>query len=84
MKKVKTVKTQIEQAKLESGIQVDKLAEWSAGVEVKQAEADKEITDLSKTLVQINYKTSPEAKKNAKRSWPREIKTNNCSLNVHN
>ena len=63
MKKVKSVKTQIEQAKLGSGVQVDELAEWSAGVEVKQAAADEEITYLSKTLVQINYKTGPQAKK---------------------
>ena len=36
MKKVQTIKTQIEQAKLESGIQVDELAEWSAGVEANK------------------------------------------------
>ena len=35
VKKVESVKTQIEQAKLESGVQVDELAEWSAGVEAQ-------------------------------------------------
>lgn len=30
VKKVENVKTQIEQAKVESGVQVDELAEWSA------------------------------------------------------
>ena len=54
MKKVESVKTQIEQAKLESGVQVDELAEWSAGVEAQQATADEEITYLSETLIQIN------------------------------
>ena len=39
------------------------VAEWSAGVEVKQATADEEITYLSETLIQINYKTSLQAKK---------------------
>ena len=63
VKKVESVKTQIEQEKLESGVQVDELAEWSAGVEAQQATADEEITYLSETLIQINYKTSLQAKK---------------------
>lgn len=37
MKRVEGVKTQIEKAKLESGVQVDKLAEQSTGVEAQQA-----------------------------------------------
>ena len=44
VKKVESVKTQIEQAKLEGGAQVDELTEWSAGVEAQQATADEEIT----------------------------------------
>ena len=54
---------QIEQVKLESGVQVDELAKWSTGFEAQQAMVDEEITYLSQTLVQINYKTSLEAKK---------------------
>ena len=63
VKKVESVKTQIEQAKLESGVQVDELAEWSTGVEAQKATADEEIMYLLETLIQINYKTSPQAKK---------------------
>ena len=63
VKRIESVKTQIEQAKLESGVQVDELPKWSAGVEAQQATADEEITYLSQTLVQINYKASLEAKK---------------------
>ena len=63
VKRIESVKTQIEQAKLESGVQVDELAKWSAGVEAQQATVDEEITYLSQTLVQINYKASLEAKK---------------------
>ena len=63
VKKVEGVKTQIQQAKLESGIQVDELAKWSAGIEAQQEMADKEIKHLSERLVQINYKTSLQAKK---------------------
>lgn len=63
VKKVESVKTQIEQAKVESGVEVGKLAEWSAGVEAKQAMADEEIKYLLETLVQIDYKTSLQAKK---------------------
>ena len=54
--------------KLESGVQVDELAKWSAGFEAQQAMVDEEITYLSQTLVQINYKTSLEAKK-----WEEEL-----------
>ena len=63
VKKVESVKTQIEQAKLESGVAVDELTKWSDGVEAQQETADEEITYLSETLVQINYKTSLQAKK---------------------
>ena len=63
VKKVQSVKTQIEQAKVESGVEVGVLAEWSAGVEAHQATADEEIKYLSETLVQIDYKTSLQAKK---------------------
>ena len=63
MKRIGIVKTQIEQAKLESGVQVDELAKWSAEVEAQQAMVDEEITYLSQTLVQINSKASLEAKK---------------------
>ena len=63
MKKVESVTTKTEQAKLESGIQVDKLTEWSAAVESQQETADEEITHLSDRLVQINYKTRMQAKK---------------------
>ena len=63
MKLFESEKTQIEQAKLESGVQVDELAEWSAGVEAQQATADEEITYLSEKLIQINYKASLQAKK---------------------
>ena len=63
VKRIESVKTQIEQAKLESGVQVDELAKWIAGVETQQATVDEEITYLSQTLVQINYKASLEAKK---------------------
>lgn len=62
VKKTENVKTQIEQAKLESGIQVDELAEWSAGVEEQQATADEEITHLLEKLAQVNFKTSLQAK----------------------
>ena len=54
--------------KLESGVQVDELAKWSAGFEAQQAMVDEEITYLSQTLVQINYKASLEAKK-----WEEEL-----------
>ena len=63
VKKVESVKTQIEQAKVESGVEVSELAEWSAGVEAQQATADEEIKYLSETLVQIDYKTRLQAKK---------------------
>ena len=63
VKRIESVKPQIEQAKLESGVQVDELAKWSAGVKVQQATVDKEITYLSQALAQINYKASLEAKK---------------------
>ena len=79
VKKVESVKTQIEQAKVESGVQVDELAKWSAGVEAQQATADKEIKYLSETLVQINYKTSLEGKKCEEEL----VETNNFSLSVH-
>ena len=62
VKKVESVKTKIEQAKLESGVQVDELTEWSAGVEAQQETADEEITHLSDSLVQMNYKTRMQAK----------------------
>ena len=59
--------------KLESGVQVDELAKWSTGFEAQQAMVDEQITYLSQTLVQINYKASLEAKKweeeLAKREW---------------
>ena len=62
VKKIESVKTKIEQAKLESGVQVDELTEWSAGVEAQQETADEEITHLSERLVQMNYKTRMHAK----------------------
>ena len=40
VKKVQSVKTQIEQAKLESGVAVDELTKWSDGVEAQQETAD--------------------------------------------
>ncbi|KAL9967213.1 hypothetical protein ACROYT_G025391 [Oculina patagonica] len=46
-----------------SGIAVDELTKWSNGVEAQQETDDKEITHLSETLAQINYKTSLQAKK---------------------
>ena len=63
VKKVGSVKTQIEEAKLESGVAVDELSKWSDGVEAQQETAGEEIKYLSETLVQINYKTSLQAKK---------------------
>ena len=63
VKRIESVKTQIEQAKLESGVHVDELPKWSAGVEAQQATVDKEITYLSQALVEIKYKASLEAKK---------------------
>ena len=63
MKEVKSIKAQIEHAKLESGIQVDELAEWSAGLEAQQEKANEEIKYLSETLIQINYKTSLQVTK---------------------
>ena len=63
VKRIESVKTQIEQAKLESGVQVDELLKWSAGVEAQQATVDEEITYLSQALVEIKYKASLEAKK---------------------
>ena len=85
VKKVESVKTQIEQAKLESGVQVDELAEWSPGVEAQQATADEEITYLSETLIQINYKTSLQAKKCEEElaERDRDKLRDNCSLSVH-
>ena len=62
VKKIENVKTQIEQAKLESGVRVYELAEWSAGVEEQQTTADEEITHLSEKLAQVNFKTSLQAK----------------------
>ena len=62
VKKIESVKTKIEQAKLERGVQVDELTEWSAGVEAQQETADEEITHLSERLVQMNYKTRMQAK----------------------
>ena len=82
VKKIENVKTQIEQAKLESGVQVDELAEWSAGVEEQQATADEEITHLSEKLAQVNFKQVYKRRK-AKRNSPRELETSNCSSNVH-
>ena len=79
VKKVESIKTQIEQARLESGIQVDELAEWSAGVETQQATADEEITYLSEKLIEINITKQAWKRRNAKKSWPREIETNNCN-----
>lgn len=46
VKKVESIKTKIEQAKLESGVQVDELTKWSAAVEAQQETADEEITHL--------------------------------------
>ena len=46
-----------------SGVEVGVLAKWSAGVEAQQAKTDEEIKYLSETLVQIDYKTSLQAKK---------------------
>ena len=51
MKKVESVKMQIEQAKVEGGAEVGELAEWSAGVEAQQATADEKIKYLLETLV---------------------------------
>ena len=48
---------------MESGVEVGELAEWSTGVEAQQATADKEIKYFSEPLVQIDYKTSLQAKK---------------------
>ena len=62
VKKIESVKTKIEQAKLESGVQVDELTKWNAGVEAQQETADEEITHLSEKLVQMNYKTRMQAK----------------------
>ena len=62
VKTIESVKTKIEQAKLESGVQVDELTEWSAGVEEQQETADEEITHLSEKLVEMNYKTRMQAK----------------------
>ena len=62
VKRVESVKTKIEQAKLESGVQVDELTEWSAAVEAQQETAEEEITHLSDRLVQMNYKTRMQAK----------------------
>ena len=62
VKKVESVKTKIEQAKLESGVQVDELTKRSAAVEAQQETADEEITHLSERLVQMNYKTRMQAK----------------------
>lgn len=62
VKKVESVKTRIEQAKLESGVQVDELTKWSAAVEAQQETADEEITHLSERHVQMNYKTRMQAK----------------------
>ena len=62
VKKAESVKTKIEQAKLESGVQVDELTEWSPGVEAQQETADEEITHLSHRLVQMNYKTRMQTK----------------------
>ena len=42
VKRIESVKTQIEQEKLESGIQVDKLGKWSAGVEAQQGSSSRE------------------------------------------
>ena len=63
VKRIESVKTQIEQAKLESGVHVEELPKWSAGVEAQQATVDEEITYLSQALVEIKYKASLEAKK---------------------
>lgn len=62
VKKVESVKTKIEQAKLESGVQVDELTKWSTAVEAQQETADEEITHLSERHVQMNYKTRMQAK----------------------
>ena len=62
VKKAESVKTKIEQAKLESGVQVDELTEWSTGVKAQQETADEEITHLSDRLVQMNYQTRMQAK----------------------
>ena len=62
VKKAESVKTKIKQAKLESGVQLDELTEWSATVEAQQETADEEITHLSDRLVKMNYKTRMQAK----------------------
>ena len=84
VKRIGIVKTQIEQAKLESGVQVDELAKWSAEVEAQQATVDEEITYLSQTLVQINSKASLEAKKweeeLAERDWDKQLQFEHAQL----
>ena len=79
VKRIESVKTQIEQAKLESGVQVDELAKWSAGVEAQQATVDEETVKQSfKSIIKQVWK-----RRNAKKSWPREIETNNYSSSAH-
>ena len=57
---------------MESGVQVDEVAKWSTGFEAQQAMVDEQITYLSQTLVQINYKASLEAKKSEEELAERE------------
>ena len=64
VKKVESAKTKIEQVRLESGIQVDELTEWSAGVKAQQETADEEITHFSDRLIQMNYKIRTQMKEN--------------------
>ena len=82
VKRIESVKTQIEQAKLESGVQVDELPNWSAGVEAQQATVDEEITYLSQALVEIKYKASLEAKKFEEELVERG-RSNNYSSSAH-
>ena len=68
---------------MESGVQVDELPKWSAGVEAQQATVDEEITCLSQALVEIKYnKASLEAKKFEEELVERD-RSNNYSSSAH-
>ena len=82
VKRIESVKTQIEQAKLESGVQVDELLKWSAGVEAQQATVDEETRIYRKHLLKSSIKQVWK-RRNAKKSWSREIETNNYSSSAH-
>ena len=63
MKTVEDKKLQIEQAKFVNGEAPKDVAAWSSEIEEQQAAVDEGISDLTKQLNKVNFRTTLEAKK---------------------